>query len=419
LQKVFRTPAIVEPEEPKPGPPEADDSTELFADNVGQTACHKCGNVVDCSQAEPFSIVQCPQCEARFSAPGKLGQFILLKIMGRGAMGATYKAYDRTLGRYVAIKAMHRKLGKDQKRVDAFFAEARALAALNHPNVAQVYSLGTEKGQPYIVMELISGGQLDRLYSREKPLEEARAMDLLIDVAEGLKAAGNIGLIHGDVKPANILLDDQGVAKLVDFGVARLGGGQVTKEDALGTPYYVAPEQIRRQTVDLRTDIYSLGTTLYHALTGQQAFQGKDVKEVLRARLTGDTPNPRAVRPDLKEETAALVMRMMSREPAGRQSSYDELLADMWRTYQAVVQKAIDTHQAAQAATPATNTAAPIDLSQPSLTPARPAKPTTPRRAAQPPREKRDFTTLVIVLLAMLTALAVVLVLIWWSKHSL
>ena len=406
-------------EQPKTGPPQADDSTELFADNVGQTACHKCGNVVDCSQAKPFSVVECPQCEARFSAPGKLGQFILLKVMGKGAMGATYKAYDRTLGRYVAIKAMHRKLGKDQKRVDAFFAEARALAALNHPNVAQVYSLGTEKGQPYIVMELISGGQLDRLYSREKPLEESRAMDLLIDVAEGLKAAGNIGLIHGDVKPANILLDDQGVAKLVDFGVARLGGGQVTKDDALGTPYYVAPEQIRRKTVDLRTDIYSLGTTLYHALTGQQAFKGKDVKEVLKARLTGPTPDPRAVRPDLRKETADLVMRMMSRDPAGRQSSYDELLAEMWRAYQAVGQKGIDTHQAAQAVTPATKTATLVDLSQPSLIPARPAKPAPARRPAPAKREKRDFTTLVIILLGMLTALAVVLVLIWWSKHSI
>ena len=408
----------MDPEEPTTGPPQADDSTELFADNVGQTACHKCGNVVDCSQAKPFSIVECPQCEAHFSAPGKLGQFILLKVMGKGAMGATYKAYDRTLGRYVAIKAMHRKLGKDQKRVDAFFAEARALAALNHPNVAQVYSLGTEKGQPYIVMELISGGQLDRLYSRENPLDESRAMDLLIDVAEGLKAAGNIGLIHGDVKPANILLDDQGVAKLVDFGVARLGGGQVTKDDALGTPYYVAPEQIRRQTVDLRTDIYSLGTTLYHALTGQHAFQGKNVKEVLRARLTGPTPDPRAVRPDLQQETASLVMRMMSRDPAGRQASYDELLADMWRTYQAVVQKAIDNHQATRAATPATNAAAPVDLSQPSLTPAQPAKSAPARRPAPAKRPKRDFTALVIILLGILSLLAMVLVLIWWSKHS-
>jgi eukaryotic-like serine/threonine-protein kinase len=408
----------MDPQEPTTEPPEADDSTELFADNVGQTACHKCGNVVDCSQAKPFTVVECPQCNAHFSAPGQLGQFILLKIMGKGAMGATYKAYDRTLGRYVAIKAMHRKLGKDQKRVDAFFAEARALAALNHPNVAQVYSLGTEKEQPYIVMELISGGQLDRLYNREKPLEESRAMDLLIDVAEGLKAAGNIGLIHGDVKPANILLDDQGVAKLVDFGVARLGGGQVAKGDALGTPYYVAPEQILRKTVDLRTDIYSLGATLYHALTGQQAFKGKDVKEVLRARLTGPIPDPRSVRPDLREETAALVMRMMSREPAGRQSSYDELLADMWKTYQAIMQKAIDTHQAAQAATPATNTTAPVDLSQPSLIPARPAKPAPTRRPVAPKREKRDFTALVIILLGLLSVLAVVLVLIWWSKHS-
>lgn len=244
-------------------------------------------------------------------------------------------------------------------------------------------------------------------------------MDLLIDVAEGLKAAGNIGLIHGDVKPANILLDDQGVAKLVDFGVARLGGGQVTKDDALGTPYYVAPEQIRRKTVDLRTDIYSLGTTLYHALTGQQAFKGKDVKEVLKARLTGPTPDPRAVRPDLRKETADLVMRMMSRDPAGRQSSYDELLAEMWRAYQAVGQKGIDTHQAAQAVTPATKTATLVDLSQPSLIPARPAKPAPARRPAPAKREKRDFTTLVIILLGMLTALAVVLVLIWWSKHSI
>ena len=384
-----------------------ENASKIFADSIGQTACHKCGNIVDCSDTRPFTIVECPRCKARFSAPGKLGQFVLLKILGTGAMGTTYKAYDRTLGRYVAIKAMHPSLGKDQERVDGFFAEARALASLNHLNVAQVYSLGTEKQQPYIVMELISGGRLDQSYNKDNLLPEVRALDIIIDVAEGLQAANSIGLIHGDVKPANILIDDQGLAKLVDFGIARLGGGQINDSDALGTPHYVAPEQASRQSVDFRADMYSLGATLYHALTGTPPFTGKTIKEILRARLKDPPPDVRAARADLHPATAALVSRMMNIDPADRYASYDELLADLRKTYLVVTQKAVGHVTARQRV--------------PIAAPAQVIRTAHAQKAYSPARitSKRNLTALVIVLLGLMATIGIVLVLTWWAKHSM
>ena len=392
-----------------------ENANDTFADSIGQTACHKCGKIVDCADTKPFTIVECPSCKARFSAPGKLDQFVLLKVLGKGSMGTTYKAYDRTLGRYVAIKAMHASMGRDQRRADGFLAEARALASLNHLNVAQVYSLGKEKDRPYIVMELISGGRLDRQYSKDSPLPEARALDIIIDVAEGLQAANSIGLIHGDVKPANILMDDQGTAKLVDFGIARLGGGQVSDDEALGTPHYVAPEQIRRESVDLRTDMYSLGATLYCALTATPPFKGETVKEVLRARFQVPPPDARAVRSELHPTTAALVARMMSVDPSGRYASYDELLADLHRAYQAVARKAGDEATGDQASAPAgtqVRTAVPIHIASQASA----QKPPSPTRG-RPKRKKEDFTALVIILLGLIATVAVVLVLIWWAKQ--
>jgi len=228
-------------------------------------------------------------------------------------------------------------------------------------------------------------------------------------VAEGLQAANSIGLIHGDVKPANILMDDQGLAKLVDFGIARLGGGQINDSDALGTPHYVAPEQASRQSLDFRADMYSLGATLYHALTGTPPFTGKTIKEILQARLKGPPPDVRAARADLHPATAALVSRMMNIDPADRYASYDDLLADLRKTYQVVTQKAVAHVMAGQQAP----IAAPAQIVR-----------TAPAQKAYSParitskRKRRDLTALVIILLGLMATLGIVLVLTWWAKHS-
>ena len=306
-----------------------EEAPDIQADSVGQTACPECRHIVDVSGVEAFSIVECPGCHAKFAAPGKLAQFVLLKLLGQGEMGATFRAFEKALGRYVAVKVMRKSLLEDKERVEAFFAEARALASLDHPNVARAYSVGQEKGQPYIVMELITGKRLDQLYSLTEPLEEVRALEVATGVARALQAANEIGLIHGDVKPANIMLDEKGRARLVDFGIARFGGGRIREGAPLGTPYYVAPEQVTRQSVDYRTDIYSLGATLFHALACWPPFPGKTMKEVLLAKLEKPAPDLLEARPSLHEQTASVVARMLQTKPADRYGSYEELLVDL------------------------------------------------------------------------------------------
>ena len=302
---------------------------DIQAGSVGRTACPKCGNIVDVSQAKAFETVKCDECSTQFSSPGRLGPYILLKHLGRGEMGMTFKAYEKAMGRHVAVKVLRRSLCDDRTLVDSFFSEARALASLDHPNVARAFSVGQAVGQPYIVMELVGGKRLDQLFTEDRPLDEYRALEIGIGVAEALRAATGKGLIHSDVKPANILLDQDGVPKLVDFGIARFGGGRLSGTDAIGTPYYLAPEQVMRGSIDLRTDIYSLGATLFHALSGRPPFPGTDIRKVMAARLSAPAPDLWSIRQDMHTETAAIVARMLAKDPDKRYRDYGSLLADL------------------------------------------------------------------------------------------
>ncbi len=148
-------------------------SPEIFADAVDKTACSACGNVIDTAGQPPFTTVQCPKCHNRLAVPGMFGPYQLFKCLGKGGYGATYRGIEKFLKRPVAIKVIRSSCAKDEQVVENFFREARILAALNHPNVAHVYSLGVHREQPYIVMELVGGGRLDRLF-KDRPMEEAR-----------------------------------------------------------------------------------------------------------------------------------------------------------------------------------------------------------------------------------------------------
>ena len=316
----------------------ADEVFEI-GESVGQAACHGCGNVVDVSKAPAFSVISCPHCKVKLAVPARLGEFLLLKVLGKGTMGAAYKAYDRVLGRHVAIKVMRKSLGDDVQLVDRFLGEARALAALNHRHVIQIYSLGKDKGRPYLVMELARGAALRTRMAAEGAMAPAEMLQIAIAVAQGLQAAHGIGLIHGDVKPANILFGDDGTPKLVDFGLARFGGVRQEPGEGMGTPFYVAPERVRQEDSDHRGDIYSLGATIYHAVAGEPPFDAETVRDVLLARLRKPAPDIRTVRGDVCPALAAVVAKMLAKDPAERHQTYDELLADL--------------HQAAEPAEPA------------------------------------------------------------------
>ena len=242
-------------------------------------------------------------------------------------MGIVYRALDEALGRQVALKVMLKSVAAIPALFDQFTREARSAAALSHPNIVQIYSLGEEKGQPFIVMELLLGGRFDQMIGQGRKLEEGFVLKTGAEVVEALRAAHAVGLIHDDIKPENILFDDNKTAKVADFGLARFRGlGPETGANEIwGTPYYIAPEKIKRQAPDFRSDMYSLGGTLFHALAGRPPFEGETAVEVIKARLKEPAPDIRQFRPEIRPETAALLARMLEADPAKRFSSYDEL----------------------------------------------------------------------------------------------
>jgi serine/threonine protein kinase len=300
----------------------------IVTDKVNDIVCSQCGCRIDVSEIPPFSKVECPDCHNVETVPAKLGHFLLINLIGTGGMGGVYYAKDESLGRFVAIKVMLESLGKDQVFIETFRREAQAVAKLNHPNIAQVYSFGMEKGQPYIEMELVGGQRFDKMITSGETLDQGLVMRIGLEIAEALSAADEIGLIHGDIKPENILLDEKGKAKLVDFGLARFAD-QAADDGIWGTPYYIAPEKVRRQKVDSRSDIYSLGATLWHALTGKPPFDGATPVEVVKARLNKDADPLHIWRKDINDEVENIVMRMLQSQPAKRYPTYNSLLSDL------------------------------------------------------------------------------------------
>ncbi len=302
---------------------------QVLTDPVKVFACHGCGVKLDLSGRAAFSLVRCPACRLEMQVPARMGGFVLVELLGVGGMGSAYRARDEALNRDVAIKIMRKSFGDDPKFVETFRREAQTAAKLNHTNVVQIHSFGEFKGQPFIVMELVTGGSLDRLIGMGEPLDQATVMRIGMEITMALQSGYQLQLVHGDIKPENILLDEKGAAKLVDFGIAQLAGGD-TKE-VWGTPYYVAPEKVRRQRTDCRADIYSLGGTLYHAFVGKPPFDGPDATAVVKARFLAPAPPLRGIRPELDPEVDTIVARMLQVEPSMRYPTYESLLGDMRR----------------------------------------------------------------------------------------
>lgn len=258
---------------------------------------------------------------------GENGGFLLERELGRGGMGGVYLGRDKMLDRPVAVKVMLKEYGDDPEFLGKFKREAQAAARLIHPNIAQIYSFGISEGMPYIAMELVAGGSLDRIMRNcgEGGSDVARVMKICEQTAQALRCAADNGLVHGDVKPENILLDANGNAKLVDFGLAAM---QKDTTEIWGTPYYIAPEKVRKEQVDFRADIYSLGGTIYHALCGVAPFEGEDANAVVRRRFEGMPEKPSKVRPGLSPQIDALVMKMLAFDPKDRYLSFEALLDD-------------------------------------------------------------------------------------------
>lgn len=260
---------------------------------------------------------------------GETGNFLLEREIGRGGMGGVYMGRDKMLDRPVAVKVMLKEYGSDAEFVEKFKREAQAAAKLIHPNIAQIYSYGIADGMPYIAMELVAGGSLFQLMKNAGSAADIpRVMKICEQVAQALRCAADQGLVHGDVKPENVLLDANGNAKLVDFGLAAM---QKDTDEVWGTPYYIAPEKVKKEAVDYRADMYSLGGTLYHALTGVAPFEGNDASSVVRKRFETAPVPPSAVRSGISPQIDALVLKMLAFNPSDRFPSFEALLQEFGR----------------------------------------------------------------------------------------
>ncbi|HEY8241253.1 MAG TPA: serine/threonine-protein kinase, partial [Kiritimatiellia bacterium] len=255
--------------------------TGIHFESPERIECLFCGAPIDTANHPPFSTVLCPECGKSFALPVAYGKFVLLELLAVGGMGAVFKGFDPALKRAVAVKVLQRQFGENQEFVAQFEHEAQMLAALNNPNIVQVYAAGNEGGSPFIAMELVDRGRLDSHIKQKGPLDEAFVLRTAVDVARGLRAAAAIGLAHGDVKPGNILYDKTGTAKVVDFGLARFKGESWQPGVIWGTPYFIAPEVVRGKQPNIQADIYSLGCSLYYALAGKFPFDKPKIEDTV------------------------------------------------------------------------------------------------------------------------------------------
>ncbi len=290
--------------------------------------CHACGTAMDVSLVAPFSNVECPACGKHTRVKREFGPYTLLRRHAIGGMSMVFAGQDSTLDREVAIKILSEDYSADERRIAAFEEEARITASISHPHVVRVLKTGKAFGRFYIAMEMVTGGHLEHQIKERGAIPEVEALSLAIQVAEGLRAAHSVGLIHRDIKPGNILLDSAGSAKIVDFGLALMTKGGVARPDELwATPFYVPPETVDGLEEDYRADVYAFGSTFYHLIAGfPPCTEESMVTTQLREAKKKVIPLSVAC-PHLTLETTIVMERAMAYEPASRYSSYEELLA--------------------------------------------------------------------------------------------
>ncbi|MCX7872108.1 MAG: serine/threonine protein kinase [Verrucomicrobiae bacterium] len=274
-----------------------------------------------------LETTSCNKCGHPVFVPVRIDNFEFRAVIGSGGMGIVYRAYDVMLEREVAIKLMKKDLLNDPQAVESFYREARICASLNHTNIIHIYAFGEYEEQPYIVMELADNGSLDQRIEQEHCVPELEVLDIGIKVASALDMALKHGLLHRDIKPGNILFNADKEPKLVDFGLAGSATDTIHDPSAVwGTPYYVAPEKIKREGETFLSDMYSLAGTLYHALTGHVPFEAATVEEVIMAHVNTPLTPPNILNNSVTHHTSEAICIAMAKDPSHRFQSYDEFI---------------------------------------------------------------------------------------------
>jgi serine/threonine protein kinase len=332
-------------------PMETSPVSEEVAAEVGAAgrlieACPVCEALMDVTDQPPLSQVYCPNCRQSLRAHRQFNNYRLVELLGEGGMGSVYKAVDRNLNREVALKILKKECSANAEERAKLEEEARITASINHPHVVKVFSFGEDHGQFYLAMELAGNGSLDNLMGIQHRLPEAQVLEVGMQIAEGLDAALEHNLIHRDLKPGNILFSDPHTAKLVDFGLAIvMGEAAHARGEIWGTPYYIAPEKLDDQPEDFRSDMYSLGGTLFHALAGRPPYDADTASTVALKQLMSQPVSLQAFAPDVSSETAYVINRMLAKNPDERYASYSELVEHLSYARSKVVDRSRRPHK--------------------------------------------------------------------------
>jgi len=342
---------------------------QLKADvSAGKARCKKCGEMIEIASAgstpgratEAKTVITPPPTEAKTrnsqSPPASsssptpvaaldddaedpligqtLGGYEIIRKLGEGGMGAVYEARQLSLDRSVALKILPPALARNKEFVKRFVREAHAVARLNHANIIQIFDVSRAEGIYFFAMEFVRGETLDRPIKRSGKMDCTTAVGYIIQAARGLEYAHRKGIIHRDIKPENIMINEEGIAKVADLGLAK----QLEQEDhsmtlsgvAMGTPYYMAPEQgADAKHVDARADIYSLGCSLYHMVTGRLPHEGGSAYEIITKHLEEPIALPHVIDPHISEEVSGIIKRMLAKKPEDRYQNMGELIADL------------------------------------------------------------------------------------------
>jgi beta-lactam-binding protein with PASTA domain len=262
--------------------------------------------------------------------PGTIidGRYEVLQRVGSGGMADVYLASDQLLGRKVAVKVLHHRFAEDQEFVERFRREASSAAGLSHPNVVSVFDRGEWDGTYYIAMEYLPGRTLKAVVREHGALEPAAAIDVVVQVLRAVRFAHRRGVIHRDLKPHNVILDEEGRAKVTDFGIARAGASDMTLTGSImGTAQYLSPEQAQGHAVSESSDLYAIGVVLYELLTGKVPFEGETAVTIALQHISREPPPPSALNPAVPAALDAIVLRALRKEPAQRYQSAEELIA--------------------------------------------------------------------------------------------
>ena len=274
-----------------------------------------------------------PPPPAERKVPLTVGRFLIRGVLGRGGMGEVFLAHDPRLDRDVALKLLPTELADDPVRRERFLVEARAAAALNHPNITTIHEIGQAAGRDYLALEYVEGRTVQELLATRR-LARTEFVNLAVQLAEALEYAHEHEIVHCDIKPANVMVNALGQAKLLDFGLAKIAQLRVTEGrdgDIAGTPGAMSPEQASGQPLDVRSDVFSFGSLLYEMAAGVPAFSGATARETMDAVIVNDPPPLESLRPDLPRALHSVLRKALNKDPRRRPQSMTEVLSELRR----------------------------------------------------------------------------------------